>query len=82
VVSTPVVDRVTYFYPSPKFNPRFAALELASMILKPDGIFVVATENHEVMKNFCELSNGFVTQSGYKIRGNNDQFLLWYFTGF
>ncbi len=65
---TPIADEITYYYPSPVYGPRFKALELASKLLKPEGIFTIATENAEVAESFSQLAKPFVTQSGFTLR--------------
>lgn len=68
----PVTDTITYFYPSPRFDPRFATLELASRLLKREGIFTIVTENEEVAQDFTQLTKPFVTRSGFKKREKNE----------
>ncbi|MFZ6035293.1 MAG: hypothetical protein ACOYUB_04085 [Patescibacteria group bacterium] len=74
----PVADLITYYYPSRVFSPVFTTLELASMLLKPGGEFVVATENEEVMHDFAAWGGQYVTASGYKKRSAGDPYLSAY----
>ncbi len=73
----PIADEITYLYPSALFNPRFKALELASLLLKPDGTFIVISENSDLIRNFHEYAGNFVISSGYKKRVD-DRFLSAY----
>jgi hypothetical protein len=74
----PVADLITYYYPSPVYSPIFKTLELASLLLKPGGEFVVATENEDVMWNFVNYGGDFVTASGYNKRKGNEPYLSAY----
>ena len=67
----PVADLVTYFYPSHQYSPLFKALELASLFLKPEGEFVMATEYKDISDVFTNLGGGFVVKSGFKERSND-----------
>jgi|GEM_PF-4320810 len=67
-----LADQVTYYYPSPVFDPQFPVLELAGLVLKPNGTLTVVSENHEVISNFNDLAGPFVTWSGFEIRGQDE----------
>ncbi|MCX6730623.1 MAG: hypothetical protein NTZ55_02140 [Candidatus Roizmanbacteria bacterium] len=69
----PVAEKITYLYPSPRYDPRFATLELASCLLKRDGIFTIVTENEEVAQDFSQLAGPFITHSGFKRREKNEE---------
>lgn len=74
----PVADLVTYYYPSPVYSPIFKTLELASLLLKPDGEFIVATENQDVMWDVVRHGGDFVTASGYNKRKGSEPYLSAY----
>ncbi|NMC36227.1 hypothetical protein GYA49_04230 [Candidatus Beckwithbacteria bacterium] len=76
--SSPVADRITYYYPSPGFDPRFWALELAARALKPNGVFLVATENYEVFQKFKSFGKPFIQKSEYVRRKPGDDYVSAY----
>lgn len=67
----PAADFVSYYYPSPRYNPQFAALQLASKLLKSEGEFTVASEVREIVANFVNWGGSFAEPAKYVFRDNN-----------
>lgn len=72
----PIADLVTYYYPNnPYIDGRgslFKALQLASLLLKPEGEFVVRSESKRIIEDFKNYGGKFVTKSGYVERNGSD----------
>lgn len=73
----PVADLITYYYPSPQYSPIFKTFELASMLLKPGGEFIVASENSDVISDFAHYAGKFAVRSGY-VKRSGGQYLSAY----
>lgn len=73
-----MADEVTYYYPSAIFNPRFKALELASLILAPGGHFTVVSENSDIIDSFHKFAEPFVTSVGYVLRKGKYEYISAY----
>ena len=67
----PVADLITYYYPYPQYSPLFKSLELAVLLLKPEGEFEVISESKGVTDAFEKYAGEFVTRSGYVRRIGN-----------
>ncbi|MEK7110211.1 MAG: hypothetical protein AAB876_03235 [Patescibacteria group bacterium] len=73
----PIADFITYYYPDSPYTkdgrgPLFQALQLASLLLKPEGEFEVRSECKSVIGDFKNYAGKFVTKSGYVKRDGND----------
>ena len=73
----PIADLITYYYPESPYTkdgrgPLFKALQLASLLLKPEGEFEVRSENKMVINDFKNYAGKFVTKSGYVSRNGSD----------
>lgn len=74
----PIADLITYYYPDNPYTkdghgPLFKALQLASLLLKPEGEFEVRSESKMVIGDFRNYAGKFVTRSGY-VRRNGDDY--------
>lgn len=61
----PVADLITCYYPAPQFSPVLKTIELASVLLKPGGKLVVASENRNLTEDFADYAGRFATKSHY-----------------
>lgn len=73
----PMADLITYYYPDNPYTkdgrgPLFGALQLASLLLRPEGEFEVRSESKMVIDDFKNYAGKFVTRSGYVKRNGSD----------
>ena len=73
----PIADLITYYYPDNPYTkdgrgPLFKALQLASLLLKPEGEFEVRSESKRVIDDFRNYAGKFTMKSGYVKRNGND----------